>query len=196
MAILSKGCKTDNFELHSSLKLSFTNIRSLCLNFVHYESFLESNSPDTLALCQTNLDDWIDSGNFSMRSYLPLFRKDSTSHIHGLGAYVKEGLLFAWDLSLENSTDSCLCFRPTLLRLVSYFFFIFRSPSSSSCTVFDSVSSNIDEVLSTNQSANAFVFGDFNIHHKDWLTHSDGVNRHTGECGSVKTVFSHILRKC
>ena len=105
-----------------------------------------------------------------MRSYLPLFRKDSITHMHGSAASVKEGLLFAWDLSLENSTDSCLCFRPTLLRLASYFFFIFRSPSSSSCTVFDSVSSNIDEVLSINQSANAFVFEDFNIHHKDWLT--------------------------
>ena len=40
------------------------------------------------------------------------------------------------------------------------------------CTVFDSVSSNIDEILSINPSANVFVFGDFNIHHKDWLTYS------------------------
>ena len=30
-------------------------------------SFLESNSPDILALCKTNLDDSIDSGNFSVR---------------------------------------------------------------------------------------------------------------------------------
>ena len=28
-------------------------------------------------------------------------------------------------------------------------------------------------VLSINPSANLFVFGDFNIHHKDWLTCSD-----------------------
>ena len=31
---------------------------------------------------------------------------DSITHIHGLGVYVKEGLLFAQDLSLENSADS------------------------------------------------------------------------------------------
>ena len=37
---------------------------------------------------------------------------------------------------------------------------------------FDPVTSNKDEVLSTNLSANAFVFGDFNSHHKDWLTYS------------------------
>ena len=67
MAILSKACKPDNFELCNSLKLSFTNIGGLCLNFVNCESFVESNSPDILALCETNLDDSIDSGNFSVR---------------------------------------------------------------------------------------------------------------------------------
>ena len=49
MAILSKACKSDNFELHNSLKLSFTNIRRLRFNFVDCESFLESNSPDIVA---------------------------------------------------------------------------------------------------------------------------------------------------
>ena len=49
------------------------------------------------------------------------------------------------------------------------------------CTIFDSASSNIDEVLLTNPSANVFVFGDFNIHHKDWLTYSGG----TGRSGEV-----------
>ena len=167
MTILSKECKPDNFESHNSLKLSFTNIRGLRLNFVNCESFLESNSSDILALCETNLDDSVDSGNFSVRGYLPLIRKDSSTHVHGLAVYVKEGLLFARDLSLENSVDSYSCFRLALLHSVSYFFFLYRSPSSSSCTVFDSISSNIDEVLSINPSANVSVFGDFNIHHKD-----------------------------
>ena len=45
------------------------------------------------------------------------------------------------------------------------------------CTVFDSIPSNIDEVLSTNPSANVFVLGDFNVHHKDWLTYSGGTDR-------------------
>ena len=35
------------------------------------------------------------------------------------------------------------------------------------CTVFDSISFNIDEVL----------FGDFNVHHKDWLTYSGCTDR-------------------
>ena len=34
----------------------------------------------------------------------------------------------------------------------------------------------VDEVLSINPSANGFIFGDFNIHHKDWLTYSGGTD--------------------
>ena len=165
MTILSKACKPDNFESHNSLKLSFTNMRGLRSNFVDCESFLESNSPDILALCETNLDDSIDSGNFSVRGYLPLIRKGSGTHMHGLAVYVKEGLPFVWDLSLADSADSYLCFRLALLHSVSYFFFLYQSPSSAFCTIFDSISSTIDEVLSINPSANVFVFGDFNVHH-------------------------------
>ena len=95
---------------------------------------------------------------------------------------VKDGLPFARDLSLENSADSYLCFRLALLHSVSYFFFLYRSPSSSLCTVFDFISSNIDEVLSINASANVFVFVDFNVHHKDWLTYSGGTDRSSELC--------------
>ena len=177
MAILSKACKADNFELRNSLKLSFTNIRGLRSNFRDCEFFLEPNSPDILALCETNLDHSIGSSRFSVTGYLPLIRKNSRTHIHVIGVYVNEGLSFARDVSLENSADSYLCFRLALLHSVSYFFFLYRSPSSALCTVFDSISSNIDEVLSINPSANVFVYGDFNVHHTDWLTYSFGSDR-------------------
>ena len=130
MVMLSKGCNPNNFGPHNSLKLSFTNIRGVCSNFVEYESFLESNSTNILALCETNLDDSVDSGILSVRSYLPLIRKDSITHMHGLAVFLKEGLPFAQDLSLENSADSYLCFRLALLHSVCYFFFLYQSPSS------------------------------------------------------------------
>ena len=81
-----------------------------------------------------------------MRGYLTLIQNDSTSHMHGLAVYMKEGLPFVQDLSLENSADSYLCFRLALLHSVSYFFFHYQSSSSSLCTVFDFISSNTDEV--------------------------------------------------
>ena len=86
-----------------------------------------------------------------------------------LAVYVKEGLPSARDLSLENSADSYLCFQLAILHSVSYFFFLYRSPSLSLCTVFDSISSKIDEVLSINPSANDFVFGDFNVISNDLI---------------------------
>ena len=94
MAILSRACRPDNFELHNSLKLSFTNIWALRSNFV---------DRDILALCETNMNDSIDSGNFSVSGYVLLIPKYSSTHIHGLVVYVKEGRPFARDLPLKNS---------------------------------------------------------------------------------------------
>ena len=113
---------------------------------------------------------------------LPLIRKVSITHMHGITVYVKEGLLFARDLSLEIFTDFSLCFRLALLHSVSYFFFLYRSPFSSLCAVFDSFSCNIYEVLSINPSPNVFVFGDFNVYHKDWLAYSGGTDKPGEPC--------------
>ena len=42
---------------------------------------------------------------------------------------------------------------------------------------FDFISSNIDEVLSIDPSADVFVFGYFNVHRKDWLTYPGGTDQ-------------------
>ena len=93
--VISKVCKPDNFdfESHNSLKLSFTNIRGSHSNFVGYESFLEPNSPDILALCETNLDNLFGSSNFSVRCNLPLIPNDSVADMHGFTFYGKEDFL-------------------------------------------------------------------------------------------------------
>ena len=169
MAVLSKACKPDHFESHNSLKIKITNIWHLCLNFVDCESFLESNSPDILALCETNLDNSIDSDNFSVRGYLNLIWKNSSTHMHGLAAYVKEGLPFTWDLSLENSADSyvsnwlyftwCITSFSSINHLLCHYArFLKRFMSRFS--------------QSTHLLINVFVFGDFDVTHKDWLTYS------------------------
>ena len=44
----------DPIQRTNSLKLSFTNIRGLRSNFVDCKSFHELNSPDIVALCETN----------------------------------------------------------------------------------------------------------------------------------------------
>ena len=63
------------------------------------------------------------------------------------------------------------------------------------CTVFDSISTNIDEVISINLSANVFVLDDFNVHQKDWLTYSGGTDRSSELCYnfSVSNDFTQIV---
>ena len=96
--------------------------------------------------------------------------------MHGLAVYVKEGLPFVRDVFLKNSADSYICFELALLHSVPYSFFLYQSLSSLLYTVFYSISSNIDEFLLINLSANVFVFRDFNMHRKDWLTYSGGTD--------------------
>ena len=91
MTILSKGCKPVNFEAHNSLKFNLSNISGLCLNFFECEYVLESNAPDIITLCETNMDDSIDSSNFSVRSYFPLIQKDSVTRMHGLAVCLYKG---------------------------------------------------------------------------------------------------------
>ena len=146
-------------------------------NFVQCESFLKSNSH---------------SGHFFVRGYLPLIRKHSITYIHGLAVYVTEGILFPWDVSLENSSDSDLCFWLAILYSVPYFFFLYWSPSLLLCMVFDYVPSNIDVVLSINPFAIVFVFGNLNVHYKNWLTCSGGTDRPGELCYNFSISNYHI----
>ena len=128
------------FLIFTKFLLKGNTLDYLLLPHLHLDlSFLESNSPDILVLCEINLDDSIDSGNFYVRGYLLFIRKDSSTRMYGLAFYVKEGLPFAHGLSLENSADSyvfdwlyltqCLTsFSPIdhLLRLCAQFFILFH----------------------------------------------------------------------
>ena len=62
-------------------------------------------------------------------------------------------------------------------QCLTSFSFSYLSLSLSLFTIFHSNSSNIDEVLSINPSVTVFVFGCFNVHHKDRLTYPGGTDR-------------------
>ena len=119
MAILSKWCKPDNFEPNNSLKRRFRKLRP-SFQFGWCESFRETNSPNILVLCETNLDDSI--------SLWRVTHKDSIAHMYGLAVHIIEGLASAQDLSLEKSADCYLYFRLALLHAASCFSFLYRSP--------------------------------------------------------------------
>ena len=87
------------------------------------------------------MDDSIDSGNFSVRGYLPLIQKDSTTHMHSLAVYLKEGLPF-----VRVYFSQCLTSSYSLDHLCRYARFLILFHLT-------------DEVLSINPSAYVFVFG-------------------------------------
>ena len=76
----------------------------ICVIFLVVLFYIPHVQSNILALCEANLDDSVDSGNFSVRGYFPLIQKDSITHMHGLAVYVKEGLPFAQDLSVQILT--------------------------------------------------------------------------------------------
>ena len=51
-------------------------------------------------------------------------------------------------------------------------FLLFYLPVTFFVDSFDAISINMQEILSVNPSANVVVFGDFNVHHKHWMTYS------------------------
>ena len=107
------------------------------MNFVDCEPYLVSNSPGILALFEIILDDSVNSDDFSVRGYLPLIRKDFSTHMHGLAVYVKKELPFAQDLSLKTlksltyvfnwlSFAQCLTSFPSINYLCAQFFILFH----------------------------------------------------------------------
>ena len=163
------------------INLSFTNIRGLRSNFSFVETFLMQKSPDLLAMCETNLNNEISSSDFMVKGYLPIIRKDSTHHMHGLGLYVRENLPIGREHRFESPVHSFMCFRLALLHSTTFLFFLYRSPSNQDCSLIDNVSDCIDLALSNCPSANIVVFGDFNVHHSEWLSSktTDAAGTHT-----------------
>ena len=140
--------------MHNSLSLALQIFETFNFEFCWLWIFLESNFRDILPVFETNLDDSIDSGHFSVRGYLPLIWKDSTTHMHGLPIQ-KDFFLhrtYLW------KTLQIFAYVFDWLYITQFLtFFLHGSPYLSFCMAFDSVSSTIDEVLLINLFANVFV---------------------------------------
>ena len=99
------------------------------------------------SVCETNLDGSIDSGNFFLTGCLPLIQKDSFTHIHGLAAYMKEGLSFARDLSLGNSVGSYLCFLLAYIHHKDWLTYSWRTGGSGELCYNFSISNDLTQMV-------------------------------------------------
>ena len=69
------------------------------------------NSPFLPVICETNVKESIDFSSFSLWGYLFLSQMGFLVHVHAHRVYMKEGLLFAFNLTfLKNSKNYCLFF--------------------------------------------------------------------------------------
>ena len=166
------------------LGIAFSNIRGFRSNFTSVQSFVHNNSPDLLALSESRLSSDISSDSFKLPGYI--FHRLDHPPSHGLGVYIKDTLPVARESTLECNNQEYMCFRLSLLHSTTYLYFLYRSPSSSSCAVIDAISDSIDRAISQHPAAQVMVFGDFNVHHKEWLIHS----RNTDVAGTATYNFS------
>ena len=89
--------------------------------------------------------------------------------MHSLYVYAIFQLLERLFLRMKTSL---MCFHLVLLCSTTFTFFLYSSPSSSSCSVVEAVPSNTDKALILQPSANIMECGDFNAHNTEWLCHS------------------------
>lgn len=105
---------------YARLKVSLSNIFDPRTNFPHHESFILSQLLDILILCETNLEDSIHTKYHSIHCCLSLIQKDSSTHMLGIGHFVKGKLPFTGDVSLERFKDSYMCCHLSLFYSISY----------------------------------------------------------------------------
>ena len=131
-------------------------------------------------------------------NYFWQFLREASSSFNLKGFYYS----YAWSCRLcERKAFFCLglisrklhrflCFQLLYLTHCLTSFLLYWSPSSSLCMAFYSISSNIDEFLLISLSANVFVFGDFHVYHKDWLTYCGGTDKPGELCYNLKRSYS------
>ena len=170
------------------LQLSFSNIRGLRTNFDEVSLFLQARCPDILALSETKLDSSVSSSDVTPEGY-SLHRLDKAP-CHGLVLYAKTSLPLRRMQDSEDPRHEYLAFIAPLSNVTLLLFFLYKPPSSGS-EIFEVISDKIDVLLKRYPAAEVAVFGDFNVHNKEWLVHSHA----TDSCGQAAHAFavSHCL---
>ena len=169
--------------LRKHLQFSFSNIRGLRTNLSEVFQFLQVESPDLFAVSETRLVSDIQSSEVTPDGYV-LHRLDKAP-CHGLALFAKPGLPLVRLTEYEDHRFEFLPFVAHFEKSTMLLFFLYRSPSTDS-VVLDVVSDKIDSLLAKYPSAQVAVFGDFNVHNKEWLTFS----RTTDSNGQAAEAFA------
>ena len=178
-----KNVKT---KVNPSYTISYTNIRGLQSNFPELQSHILQTKPDVMFVCETrHLDDL---GSLRVDGYGDPIKKDDSRQGHGLAAYIKNDFPCSRASSYEDPSLPYMCFRVALLQSTAFIFTLYR-PQTDGVAIFDSIAENIDSVLVDHPSASIHLCGDFNIHHKEWLIHSNCTDEEGRYCHSFAIAY-------
>ena len=167
----------------SFLTVNFCNIRGLSSNFPSVEHHLSSAKPDLLFLTETQVSETTSSNPFSVSSYYlyPNFKAKS-----GCCVYVHSNLTCSRVPDLDSSEFSTIWLRLSCHSLTKYFCAVYLSPNSTDYPkFFDYLTSKVEHILSISPFSEITILGDFNVHHRDWLS-----SPFTDQPGELALTFS------
>ena len=164
--------------------ISYTNIRGLSGNKSDVATHLQQVRPDFMSICETyDLSGVNVEEDYKFDGYNEPIKKDDTMgrFTHGLLVYVKSGFPCSRDTTFEDPLLPYMCFRIALLHNTAFIFTLYR-PHHDGVVIFDSIAEKIDSILSVHPSASIHLCGDFNVHHQEWLVHSNKTDREGRYC--------------
>ena len=81
-----------------------------------------------------------------------------------------------------------MCFRLSLLHSTPSIFTLYRSQDDG-ISMFDKIASQIDKIRVDYPSANIHICGDFNVHHQEWLVHSNKTDTEGRYCHDFSVAY-------
>ena len=159
--------------------VSYTNIRGLRANLPEVATHAQDERPDLFFMSETLMktpgkseDTQSEPGKNDLPSLDGYSEPHVKQHGHGLAAYIKEGFPCSRFEKFEHTDAPYMCFRISLVHSTSFIFTLYR-PQKDGTEIFDQLGQSIDAILSENPYADIHVCGDFNVHHSEWLIHSN-----------------------
>ncbi|KAL7646845.1 UNVERIFIED_CONTAM: hypothetical protein RMT77_002101 [Armadillidium vulgare] len=157
-------------DARSSFFINFCNIRGLFTNFHFVEHHLSSSKPHLLFLTETQVSGCSDSKPYSVSSYC-LYPQFSAKG--GCCAYVCNDVVCSRVSNLESSEFSTLWLKLSCNSTTKFICSVYLSPNSTDYPkFFDYLNSKIEHILSSSPFSEIIILGDFNVHHRQWLSSS------------------------
>src|ERR1700755_2185976 len=157
-------------DARSIFFINFCIRRCLNSNFHFVEHHLSSSRPHLLFLTETQMFERSDSKPYSVSSYC-LYPPFSAKG--GCCAYVRNDVVCSRVSNLESSEFSTLWLRLSCHSTTKLICSVYLSPNSTDyLKFFDYLNSKIEHILSSSPFSEIIILGDFNVHHRQWLSSS------------------------